>query len=52
MKKKFLLTISMLIVFCCFLAISVSAATTNEFGTPETINGIDLTGMNEDTSHR
>lgn len=52
MKKKFLLTISMLIVFCCFLAISISAATTNEFGTPETINGIDLTGMNEDTVAR
>lgn len=52
MKKKFLLMISMLIVFCCFFAISINAATTNEFGTPEIINGIDLTGMNEDTVAR
>ena len=52
MKRKFLLTISMLIVFCCFFAIGINAATTNEFGTPEIINGIDLTGMNEDTVAR
>ena len=45
MKRKFLLTISMLIVFCCFFAISISAAATDEFGTSEAINGIDLTGI-------
>ena len=48
MKKKFLLMISMLIVFCCFFAISINAAATNEFGTPEISDKIDLSSMAED----
>ena len=48
MKKKLLLTLFLIAALSCILAILVSAATTNEFGTPETVEGIDLTGMNED----
>lgn len=52
MKSRFLLTISMLIAFCCFFAIGISAATTDEFGQVETIDGIDLTGMSTDENAR
>lgn len=52
MKKKFLLVISLALLVTCFFAISISAAATNELGTPEAVEGIDLTGMNTDTVAR
>lgn len=52
MKKKVLLVFSMVALATFLFAVSVSAAATNEFGTPEVIEGIDLTGMNTDTSAR
>ena len=52
MKKKFLLVLSMVALAACLFAVSVSAAATNEFGTPEAIEGIDLKGMNTDMSAR
>ncbi len=52
MKRKFLLMLSMAAAVCCLFALSVSASTTNEFGTPEAVEGIDLTGMNTDTVAR
>ena len=44
MKKKILLAFILVAMLACMLAISVSAATTNAFGTPET-GGVDLTNM-------
>ena len=52
MKNKILLALAVASLFACFFALSVGAAATNEFGTPEIINGIDLTGMNTDTVAR
>ena len=52
MKKKLLLAFILVAMLACMLAISVSAATTNEFGTLETSNTIDLTGMATDTDLR
>lgn len=51
MKKLFLVAL-MTIAFICVFSLSVSAADTNEFGTPETIEGIDLTDMNTDGDAR
>ncbi len=48
MKKRLLFMLSMAIILVCVLAISVNAATTNEFGAIETIDGIDLTDMSTD----
>ena len=48
MKKKLLLVAIMLMATFCMLAISISAASTNAFGTVETSKTIDLTGMAED----
>ena len=50
--KKFLLVLSVAALVACFFALSVSAAATDEFGTPEVIDGIDLTNMNADTVAR
>lgn len=52
MKRKVLITLLFAVTFCLLLAVGISAATTDEFGTPETIDGIDLTNMNTDTTSR
>ena len=41
MKKKLLITALIVSVLACIFAISVSAAATNEFGTPEIVKGMD-----------
>ena len=46
--KKFLLFLTLCTLFSCFFILGVSAATTDEFGTVELSNTIDLTGMAED----
>ncbi len=52
MKKKILLSIALASVLALMLAISISAASTNAFGTVETSDKIDLTGMATDTDLR
>ncbi|MBE6625397.1 MAG: leucine-rich repeat domain-containing protein [Ruminococcaceae bacterium] len=52
MKKKLMLFVVALMSVVCIFAISAGAATTNEFGTLETLDGIDLTGMANDTTSR
>ncbi|MBR2943844.1 MAG: leucine-rich repeat protein [Clostridia bacterium] len=53
MKRKALLTILFAATFCLLFVFGICAATTNEFAdTPETIDGIDLTNMNTDTTSR
>lgn len=52
MKRKVLITSLFVVIFCLLLAVGISAATTDEFGTPETLDNIDLTGMNTDTTAR
>lgn len=52
MKRKILFFSVMAIVACCFMAMGVCAANTNEFGQIEEIPNIDLTGMNTDTVAR
>ena len=53
MKRKVLITLLFVVTFCLLLAVGISAATTNEFAdTPETIDDIDLTNMNTDTTSR
>ena len=52
MRRKTLLLMLLVAAFCLLFAVGVCAATTNEFGTPEPINGIDLTNMNTDTTSR
>lgn len=52
MKKKLMLFVVALMSVVCIFAISAGAATTNEFGTLETLDGIDLTGMANDTESR
>ena len=52
MKKRLFLMLALTVMVCCFFALSVSAATTNEFGTVETSDKIDLTGMSTDTNAR
>lgn len=52
MKKRLLTMLSMAVILVCLFAISISAATSNEFGAIETIDGIDLTNMNTDTTSR
>ena len=51
MKKAFL-TVFAVAVLCCMLAVGVSAASTNEFGDVETIEGINLKNMSVDTEAR
>lgn len=51
MKKIFLMLI-LVCLACCFFALGISAASTNEFGTVETSNTIDLTNMSTDTKTR
>ncbi len=46
--KKLLLALFLSLLISCFFVLCISAATTNEFGTPETSDKIDLTGMAED----
>ena len=50
--RKILLIFVFSVVCCLMLTAFVSASTTNEFGMVETIDDIDLTGMNEDTVAR
>ena len=52
MKKRLFFILSMAILLFCVLAISVSAATSNEFGVAERIDGIDLTDMSTDATSR
>lgn len=52
MKKKLLFTLCLIALFCLVLSFSIFAADTNEFGELESIDGIDLTNMNEDTNAR
>ena len=52
MKKKFLFTCLIISLLVLAFAICASAATTNEFGEIETIEGIDLSSMNTDTTAR
>lgn len=52
MKKKVFLTMLTCIVLCVVLAIYAGAATTNEFGTVEKSNTIDLTDMSTDETAR
>ncbi len=52
MKKRLFILIAIMAVVMCLFAISASAATTNEFGTIETLEGIDLTNMSTDTTSR
>lgn len=40
MKRKILLTMLILSLFVCLFVVGVSAASTNEFGTVETVNGM------------
>ena len=49
MKKRVILSFVIALFMVCFFAISISAATTNEFGTLETSTTIDLTGMATDS---
>lgn len=52
MKKRLFFMLTMTIMLVCIFAFSVSAATTNEFGVAEKIDGIDLTDMSTDTTSR
>ena len=52
MKRKALLTILFAATFCLLFVFGICAATTDEFGVPETIDNIDLTNMNTDTTSR
>ena len=52
MTKKLLLMLTMTVMLLCVFAFSVSAATTDEFGEAELIDGIDLTDMSTDTTSR
>ena len=52
MKKRIFLFTLLAVCFTLLFAIGVSAATTNEFGTVETSDKIDLTGMSTDTKAR
>ena len=52
MKMKFILALCLTAFLVIALAICVQASSTNEFGAPEVIDGIDLTGMSGDTSAR
>ena len=50
--KKLLLMLCLSLLAICMLTVFVSAAATNEFGTVETSDSIDLTGMSTDTKAR
>ncbi len=50
--RKLLLILSLCALACCLFALSVSAASTNEFGALDTSDKIDLTGMSTDTKAR
>ena len=52
MKNKLLLTALMISLLVCLLAVGVFAAETDEFGTVETIDGIDLSTMSKDADAR
>ncbi len=52
MKRKLFLMLALAVLACCFFALSINAASTNEFGTLETSDKIDLTGMSTDTKAR
>ena len=52
MKKKFILALCLTAFLVVALAICVQAASTDEFGTPETLSNIDMTGMSTDTEAR
>lgn len=52
MKRKIALYALLVVALCVIFAIGISAATTNEFGTPEVLDGIDLTNMSTDSVAR
>ena len=53
MKRKVIVALVLTLILACALAISISAATTNEFAqTPTTLENIDLTNMSTDTTAR
>ena len=52
MKRKIALYALLVVALCVIFAIGISATTTNEFGTLETIPNIDLTDMNTDATSR
>lgn len=53
MKRKVIVALVLTLILACALAISISAATTNEFAqTPTTLENIDLTNMSTDTTSR
>lgn len=52
MKKYLLLIVAIATILCCLLAVNVSAATTDEFGEVEIIDGIDLSSMSTDVNAR
>lgn len=52
MTKRLFFILTMAIMLVCVFALSVSAATTNEFGVAEKIDGIDLTDMSTDATSR
>lgn len=52
MKRKLLITMLLALTLCFTFALCVCAAGANEFGTPETLDGIDLTGMTTDANAR
>ena len=53
MKKRILISVVFVLSLMCLFAISISAATTNEFSNaPTLLDNIDLTGMSTDTTSR
>ena len=53
MKKRILISVIFALSLVCLFAISISAATTNEFAkSPTILDNIDLTGMSTDTTSR
>ena len=55
MKKRIILTLAITFILACLFVLSVSAvesSLSNAFGTAQTLEGIDLTGMSTDTTSR
>ncbi|MBO5091803.1 MAG: leucine-rich repeat domain-containing protein [Clostridia bacterium] len=55
MKKRIILTLTITFILACLFVLSASAvesSLSNAFGTAQTLEGIDLTGMSTDTTSR
>ena len=52
MRKKIIISLVIVTALCFTFALAISAATTNEFGTPEVLDGINLTDMSTDSVAR